>query len=405
MCPNATEVVRRLQAAGFQAFIVGGSVRDLILGKVPKDFDVATDATPEQVKAVFPRCLLIGRRFRLAHVRYRGTLVEVATFRGESLKDGEHQQHADGRILRDNSFGPIEEDARRRDFSINALFMDPVTGEIRDYVGGYEDLASRVLRLIGDPETRYREDPVRLLRAARFIAKLGVEPNSETSSLIPELAPLLQDIPPARLFEEVCKLFLTGHATRTLETLQRFELTRALFPLFERQGNPGKAKLPAILWAALANTDQRVAEGLAVTPSFLFAALLWAPFKQRADELQNTKLPVFVAMQRAGDEVVEVQNERVALPRRFASVTREIWLMQHRLKKTRGRRALNVLRHPKFRAGYDFLLLQAHVDGEWAELAEFWTRAQQDAPPPKVPEKVGRVRRRPRRRKNHSNRH
>lgn len=397
-------MVRRLQAAGFQAFIVGGSVRDLILGKVPKDFDVATDATPEQVKTVFPRCLLIGRRFRLAHVRYRGTLVEVATFRGKSAREGEHQQDADGRILRDNSFGPIEEDARRRDFSINALFMDPVTGEIRDYVGGYEDLASRTLRLIGDPETRYREDPVRLLRAARFIAKLGVEPNSETSSLIPELAPLLQDIPPARLFEEVCKLFLTGHATRTLETLQRFELTRALFPLFEQQGNPGKAKLPSILWAALANTDQRVTDGLAVTPSFLFAALLWAPFKQRADELQTPKLPVFVAMQRAGDEVVEVQNGRVALPRRFASVTREIWLMQHRLKKTQGRRALNVMRHPKFRAGYDFLLLQAHVDEEWTELAEFWTKAQQDAPPPPVPQKAGRRRRRPRRRKNHSNR-
>lgn len=390
LCPHATEVVRRLQEEGYQAYIVGGSVRDLLLGKVPKDFDVATDATPEEIKVVFPRCHLIGRRFRLAHVRLEGVLVEVATFRGHQQDDA--HTHADGRILRDNVFGSLEEDAIRRDFTINSLFMDPLSGDIRDFTGGFEDLNERRLRLIGDPVVRYKEDPVRLLRAARFVAKLGVEPVPETADPIPELAPLLELMPPARLFEEVCKLFLTGHATRTMEALQRFRLTLALFPALRQKGGAGKAEIGPVLRQAMLNTDQRIVEEKSVTPAFLFAALLWQPVRDRAERLMEQGHSEFQAIQQAGDEVIGEQVRRTAIPRRFSVVTRQIWEMQARFRKTRGRRAMSVLWQPRFRAGYDFLLLRTHEDEELAPLAEFWTEAQKDMPKP--PARSGSRRRR-----------
>lgn len=377
LCPNATAVVERLQQAGFEAYIVGGSVRDLLLGKSPKDYDIATDATPEEVREVFPRCRLIGRRFRLAHVRMRGDLLEVATFRGQ----GDVHQDAAGRILRDNVWGTVEEDAVRRDFTINALFMDPVNGEIRDYVGGYADLRERRLRLIGDPETRYREDPVRLLRAARFIAKLGVEPDSATVAPMAEISPQLEHIPPARLFEEVCKLFLTGHGRRTMETLQRFELTRYLFPVLDDAEPAGKAKLHPIVERALRSTDVRLAEDKSVTPAFLVAALLWGPVERRAAEYREAGVSPFQAMERAGDEVLTEQVRRTAVPRRFSTVTRQIWLNQVRLTRTRGKRALSIVHQPRFRAAYDFLLLRAMDDPELESLGEFWTEAQKDLPP------------------------
>ena len=398
LCPHTTEVVRRLQHAGYEAYIVGGSVRDLILGKVPKDFDVATDATPDEVKVVFPKCLLIGRRFRLAHVRYRGTLVEVATFRGPGRSIAAGHKHADGRILRDNVWGTLEEDAVRRDFTINALFMDPITGEVRDFVGGFEDLAERRLRLIGDPVTRYREDPVRLLRAARFVAKLGVEPDPATLEPIAELAELLEDIPPARLFEEVCKLFLTGHAARTLEALQRFRLTRVLFPTLQPGRQPGKADIMPLLRASLLNTDERVEEGKSVTPAFLYAALLWPAVQARHEALMERGEPAYMALQQAAEEVILKQVRRTALPRRFSTVTREIWLMQYRLNRTKGRRAMRILSHPKFRAAYDFLLLRAEEDERLAELAAFWTQAQKERPSTQGEP----VKRRPRRRRSRS---
>lgn len=392
LCPNASEVVERLQDAGFEAYIVGGSVRDLLLGKSPKDFDIATDATPEEVRSVFPRCRLIGRRFRLAHVRMRGDLLEVATFRGQ----GDVHQDNQGRILRDNVWGTVEEDAVRRDFTINALFMDPVNGVIRDYVGGYKDLLDRRLRLIGDPETRYREDPVRILRAARFIAKLGVEPDPGTVSPMAEISPQLEKIPPARLFEEVCKLFLTGHAVRTMETLQRFELTRFLFPVLEPAGSSGKARLHPVVNRALKSTDDRIAEDKSVTPAFLVAALLWGPVEERAAAYQESGASAFQAMERAGDEVMAEQVRRTAVPRRFSSVTRQIWLNQVRLTRTRGKRALSILHQPRFRAAYDFLLLRALDDEELAPLGEFWTEAQKDMP--EVEERPA-ARKRPRRRR------
>ena len=368
-------MVKELQDAGFEAYIVGGSVRDLLLGKAPKDFDVATNATPEEVQDVFPRCRLIGRRFRLAHVRKSGSLIEVATFRGMSTPDGDHEM-LNGRIVRDNVFGSLEEDALRRDFTINALFLDPVSGEIRDFVGGYQDLADRRLRLIGDPDIRYREDPVRLLRAARFMAKLGVEPDDVTAERIPKLASLLAGVPPARLFEEVCKLFLTGHGLRSLEALQRLGLSQSLFPGLPKGSGKGKIRIDPVLRRTLENTDQRVKNEMPVTPAFLFAAILWQPVKARADVLQEAGETEYLAILNASDEVIAEQCRRTAVPRRFSAVTRQIWLLQARLRKTRGKRWKRLLYEQRFRAAYDFLLLRAEEDSSLQELCEFWTEAQ-----------------------------
>ncbi len=376
MCPHATEVVRRLQQEDFEAYIVGGSVRDLLLGKVPKDYDVATDATPEEVKTVFPRCRLIGRRFRLAHVRMGGTLIEVATFRGPQVSDDDDHKHKNGRILRDNVWGNLEEDAVRRDFTVNALFLDPVSGDIQDFVGGYKDLADRKLRLIGDARTRYREDPVRLLRAARFVAKLGMELGDETAKHVHDMAPLLVDIPPARLFEEVCKLFMTGHASRTLEALQRFQLTRVLFPVLDGKGKSGKAKTGPLMEVAMKNTDHRIAIDKPVTPAFLLAAILWHPVRERAEELHAQGMQEYQALEQAADEVMAKQVQRTAIPRRFSVVTRQIWTMQPRFNHTHGRRARSLMKERRFRAAYDFLLLRAEEDENLKSLCDHWTEAQ-----------------------------
>lgn len=390
-------MVRDLQQAGFEAFIVGGSLRDLLLGKAPKDFDVATNATPEEVQEVFPRCRLIGRRFRLAHVRKAGALIEVATFRGVSELENDCE-HANGRILRDNVFGTVEEDALRRDFTINALFLDPVSGEIRDYVGGYSDLNERRLRLIGDPRVRYREDPVRLLRAARFVAKLGVEPDEETAGCIPELAPLLEGVPPARLFEEICKLFMTGHGMRSLEALQRFGLSTTLFPGLGRGSGRGKVQVSPLLRHALENTDERVHVSKPVTPAFLFAAFLWAPVEAGAREYAAGGETEFAAMMRAADEALAIQVRRTAIPRRFSAVTRQIWVMQARLARTRGKRWKRLLFEERFRAAYDFLLLRARDDASLQPLCEFWTKAQVGVEIPQAPKSTEARRTRPRRR-------
>ncbi|MFC1694600.1 polynucleotide adenylyltransferase PcnB [Pseudomonadota bacterium] len=403
LCPHAIEVVRELQDAGFEAFLVGGSVRDLLLGKVPKDFDVATSATPEEVLDVFPRCRLIGRRFRLAHVRKAGALIEVATFRGAATEGGDHEK-SNGRILRDNVFGTVEEDAIRRDFTINALFLDSVSGDIRDYVGGYEDLSNRRLRLIGDPEVRFREDPVRLLRAARFEAKLGVKPDQQTEAPIHKMAQLLKDVPPARLFEEVCKLFLTGHAVRSMEALQRFGLSTVMFPGLRKGSARGKVQLGTVVLKALENTDERIRNSKPVTPAFLFAALLWQPVEVRAAELVGQGESEYNAIVRAGEEVVVAQMQSTAIPRRFSAVTRQIWVMQTRLKKTRGKRWKRLLHEQRFRAAYDFLLLRAIEDPSLEPLCEFWTKAQEGIDFTQVRsenrnESRDRPRRRPRRRR------
>ena len=397
LCPGATEAVRQLQEAGYQAFIVGGSVRDLLLGKLPKDFDVATDATPEQVRQVFPRSRLIGRRFRLAHVRIRGVLVEVATFRGPANGEGGDRHEVDGRILRDNVWGNIEQDAVRRDFTINALFLDPISGDIQDFVGGYRDLLDKRLKLIGDPETRYREDPVRLLRAARFIAKLGVRPDDKTAAPIRGMASTLEQIPSARLFEEVCKLFLTGHGAQTVEALQEYGLMQALFPVLPAGTVRGTARPCALLQRAVENTDLRISEDKSVTPAFLFAALLWPAVDERVRRYVDAGQTDYQALERAGEEVIEIQVRRTAIPRRFSAVTRQIWLNQARLAKTHGKRAMRVLHQPRFRAAYDFLALRAEDEPELEEVRAFWEEAQGEVTSAPAPEEQQPARRRRRR--------
>lgn len=372
-------MVKSLQDAGFEAYIVGGGVRDLLLGHAPKDYDVATNATPEQVHAIFPRCRLIGRRFRLAHVRIKGALIEVATFRGQ-INEESDREGLNGRILRDNVWGTVEEDAIRRDFTINAMFLDPVKGTIRDYVGGYKDLTQKRLRLIGDPEARYREDPVRLLRAARFVAKLGVEPEPSTEAPIRPMAVLLKDVPPARLFEEVCKLFLTGHGVNSLEALQRFGLMHTLFPVLDQGKKPGQVLVGALLLKALENTDSRILAAKPVTPAFLFAALLWPAMRERAEVMEAEGMGPGDACLVAADEVFNVQCRTIAVPRRFSAVTKQIWAMQPRFNKTSGKRWKRLFGEQRFRAAYDFLLLRAEEDPSLKDLSAFWTHAQVGMP-------------------------
>lgn len=372
--------ISKLQRSGYTAYLVGGAVRDLLLGREPKDFDVATSATPEQVKRVFRRCRLIGRRFRLAHVYAGMETIEVATFRGSGDSDihSEHEHLMDnGRILRDNVFGSEHEDAIRRDFTANALFYDPEKQQVIDHVGGFADLKERQLRLIGDAETRYREDPVRMLRAVRFAGSRSLRLVDKTRELIPELAHLLSQVPPARLFDEVCKLMLSGSSYKVTRNLVKYGLFAELFPEIEASMDEhGMLHAPPMLIQALHNTDQRVSEQLPVTPGFLFAVLLWQPLQQRIDELLDEDLNPTQAMIQASEELLFIQQRQVALPRRFAAMSREIWMMQHRFRHMRGKRALRLLAENRFRAAYDFLLLRADHEPEQREYADWWQHLQ-----------------------------
>ena len=375
VCSHALTVTRQLHRAGFRSYLVGGCVRDLLLGHRPKDFDVATDARPEQVKHVFRNCRLIGRRFRLAHVRIKGNLIEVATFRGQSDEGDRHLE--EGRLVRDNVFGTEEEDALRRDFTANALFFDPEDNTVIDYVGGFDDVRQGRLKLIGDPATRYREDPVRMLRAVRFCSSRPLTMEAETAAPIEGMSDLLRNVASARLFEEVNKLFMTGAGWRATESLVRYGLFQQLFPDVPVEIDPGGAvHLPPVLDQALRNTDDRVARGLPVTPGFLFAALLWEPLKRRISHHREQGLNRTEAILEASEEVIASQVQRVAIPRRFSAMTRTIWLLQPRFERTRGKRALKLLEERKFRAAYDFLLLRSREDPELQELGDWWTRAQ-----------------------------
>ena len=377
---NALKVLYRLHNAGFQAYLVGGGVRDLLLGREPKDFDIATDALPEEVHALFRNSRLIGRRFRLVHVRFGQEIIEVSTFRALQGEEDEDERHLDdsGRILRDNVFGSLTEDAFRRDFTVNALYYNIADFSVVDYVGGLPDLKKGVLRLIGDPETRFREDPVRMLRAVRFAAKLGFRVEERTAAIIPQFAELLADIPPARLFEEVLKLFLSGHASQTFEELLRYNLFRQLFPMTEEALAHEENAFPLTFLAkALENTDKRVSEDRPVAPFFLFAVLLWEPVRRRAEVLEQQGVHPSEAMREAADEVCARQLETVALPRRFATPMREVWQLQPRFEHRTGKRALRLLGHPRFRAAYDFLVLRAETGEAEPELAEHWTKLQE----------------------------
>jgi poly(A) polymerase len=370
-------VLYRLRKSGYQAFLVGGGVRDLLLGREPKDFDVATDAHPEEVKQVFRNCRLIGRRFRLAHVHFGREFIEVATFRSTNDTEGERETE-NGRLVRDNVYGTIEEDALRRDFTVNALYYDIEDFSVIDYTGGTRDLEQGVLRLIGDPEQRYREDPVRMLRAVRFAAKLGFNINPACEEPLFHLGELLEHVPAARLFDEVLKLFLGGTALHSFEKLRHYNLFGRLFPATEESLSHEEHQFPITFVAnGLKNTDSRVREDKPVTPAFLFAVLLWEPVRRLAEEIQAAGESLQSAMQQAASEILSQHQQRISIPKRFSYPMRDIWGMQHRFEQRGGKRPHRLLTHPKFRAGYDFLLLRAQSGEADPDLAEWWTRFQE----------------------------
>lgn len=370
--PNALRVLYRLRDAGHAAYLVGGAVRDLLAGIVPKDFDVATDATPEQVRQLFRNCRLIGRRFRLAHVVYGREIIEVATFRAAADDgSGDREVHDDGRVLRDNVYGTIEEDAIRRDFTANALYYAIDDFSVRDYVGGFDDVVARRLRLIGDPEARYREDPVRMLRAVRLAAKLDFNIEPETARPIARLAGLLAEAAPARLFDEMLKLMLSGHARASFDGLEAHGLLQVLLPdtAAALAANRSGA-LRRMLLAGLDNTDRRVATDEGVSPAFLFALLLWPAYCREQVRLQRQGMHAPEAERRAADRVTLRQLETIALPRRFSAPMQEIWLLQPRFsQRKRGNR---LLAHPRVRAAFDFLLLREAASAEHAEDIAYW---------------------------------
>ena len=382
--PNALRVLYKLRDAGFEAYIVGGAVRDLLTGGHPKDFDVATNATPEQVRAQFRNCRLIGRRFRLAHVMFGSEIIEVATFRASGDDDtaaADREVHEEGRLIRDNVYGTLEEDAFRRDFTANALYYTVEDFSVRDIVGGYRDVKDRVLKLIGDPETRYREDPVRMLRAVRLAAKLGFSIHPEAAAPIPAMAPLLAGASSARLFDEVLKIFLAGSAVPSFLLLEQFGLLDVLFPDAAKALKTNRSgALRAMLMQALRNTDERVRADKTVAPGFLFACLLWPAYCREVAVLQASGAELAVAQQRAADRVTLRQTERVAIPRRFSLPMQEIWQLQSRFGQRTRKRVFRLLAHPRFRAAFDFLSLRAHGVPELAEELRFWEQAQALAP-------------------------
>ena len=380
--PNALRVLYRLREGGFAAYLVGGAVRDLLIGGHPKDFDVATSATPEQVRALFRNCRLIGRRFRLAHVVYGREVIEVATFRANTDDgSGDRETHEEGRLLRDNVYGSIEDDAVRRDFTANALYYTIDDFSVRDYVGGFDDVQARVLRLIGDPEQRYREDPVRMLRAARLSAKLDFSIDPAAAEPIPRLAPLLSGAAPARLFDECLKLFMSGHAEKSFLLLEHLGLLEVLFPETSRALATNRSgALRATLLQALRNTDARIADDKPVTPAFLFAALLWPAYCRELAVLNKQGVEPGLAAQRSADRVTLHQAERIALPRRFSLPMQEIWLLQPRFAQRQRKRVFRLLAHPRFRAAFDFLELRLTGAPEVAEDVAFWRDAQVQTP-------------------------
>jgi len=378
----ALKVLYRLHKAGYRAMLVGGGVRDLLLGHAPKDFDIATDAHPEDVKKLFSNSRLIGRRFRLAHVFFGREIIEVATFRAsqldEDITDSEiDRAHNDsGRILRDNVYGQIEDDVWRRDFTINALYYDIADFSIVDYTSAMDDVKNKVLRLIGDPNTRYREDPVRMLRALRFAAKLDFVIHPDSEQPIFELGPLLADIPPARLYEEVLKLFHSGKGVVTLQLLRKYDLLKYLFKPADDALKQGNEVFEAFIHLALQSTDKRINEGKPVTPAFLFAAMLWGTVDELSEELKRSGDPITIAMQNASSTVLSQQVKTISIPKRFSMVVRDIWQMQHRFKFRHGKRAKSLLMHKKFRAAYDFMCIRSHAGEINDDSCEWWTRIQ-----------------------------
>lgn len=376
---RARSILQALTDAGHEAYLVGGGVRDLLLGKHPKDFDIATSATPEQVKKALPSTRIIGRRFRLAHVHFGREYYEVATFRAPH-DDSEHGQVGkDGRITHDNVYGTLEEDAFRRDFTVNALFYSLKTAEVIDYVGGMADLEKRQLRMIGDPVKRYREDPVRMLRAIRFSAKLDLHIEADTEAPIQDLSASLGSIAPARLFEETLKLFHSGYALKILESLRQYGLFKLLFPLTEEtlKTDGPDGSYTQLIYAALTNTDKRVRSGKPVNPAFLFAIFLWRQVQEGSQMYRELGNPVLQSFHMAASDVFSEQVKSISVPRRFSNMAREIWIMQGRFQFRNQRRVLSFLEHKRFRAAYDFMCLRSEAGETLQDDCEWWTLIQE----------------------------
>lgn len=379
---GALKVMARLRAAGFQAYLVGGGVRDLLLGGQPKDFDVATDAHPEQIRELFRSSRIIGRRFQIVHVRFGPETIEVTTFRGSHAEpDGDEKKpntqrsarNEAGMLLRDNVYGSIEEDAVRRDFTVNALYYTTENFAVYDFTTGMEDLDDRVIRIIGDPERRYREDPVRMLRAARFAAKLDFSIEVNTAAPLRELAPLLGNIAAARMFDEVLKLFMAGHGEATYRHLLEYGLFAPLFPATADAIDDGQPLGNELILQALRNTDQRIADEKPVTPAFIYAALLWPALQREVAELTAQGVPEIPGMQQAIQFTLDRQQRHTAIPRRFSQPMREIWELQWRLPRRDSRRIHSLLEHPRLRAAYDFLLLREQSGEALGDLGQWWT--------------------------------
>jgi len=374
---SALKVLYRLHKAGYQAFLVGGCVRDALIGLHPKDFDVATNATPEEVRALFGNCRLIGRRFRLAHVRFGREIIETATFRAAANhKDDDVAHDQEGRIIRDNVYGTIDEDVWRRDFTCNALYYNIADFSIWDYVGGVEDVKKRQLVLIGDPEARLREDPVRMLRAVRFAAKLDFKIDKSVVDAMAKNVALLPNVPAARLFDEFLKLFQAGFAERTFELLWQHGLFDQLFPATAQELEQDQ-EFAKFVQAALRNTDRRVRADKSVTPMFLVGVFFWGPVQRiaamrRAEE----KMSISQSLSLAAYELSSEQQRRISIPKRFTVPMREMLALQPRFETMRGKRASNLLEHRRFRAAYDFMILLAEVGMVDQEIATFWTDVQ-----------------------------
>lgn len=413
LTPNTQKVLQTLVGHNYKAYAVGGCIRDKLMGKTPKDFDVVTNATPEQIKACFRNCRLIGRRFRLAHITFGREVIEVATFRGhhtlqnsatqsdvnlpnkaqkssnendlnqslnKKLKnDVLSKQNDSGQLIRDNIFGSIEEDAARRDFTFNAMYFDPIDESILDFAEGIKAIENRVVEMIGDSAVRFREDPVRMIRAVRFASKLNMRLPEDLAKSIKFNAHLLTNIPPARLFEEVSKLLLSGTGVVTFESLIHHNLLAPLFPLLAPLLTDVNNKEYQFVLNMLKNTDNRINNDQRITPAFLYAAFLWYPMEERAQEhMFETSIPLHDAINLASADVLFQQSRRIMIPKRFSIPVREIWNLQLRLQRRQGRRCLQLLSHPRFRAAYDFLLLRASVEGgELTELGEWWTEFQE----------------------------
>ena len=369
---GSRRVCETLQAKGFKAFVVGGAVRDLLIGADPKDFDVATDATPEEVRRAFRRSRIIGRRFQIVHVMMGHETIEVTTFRGQLDANTKKDEH--GRVLHDNVFGTQAEDAARRDFTANALYYDPATEAIIDYHHGVGDLKAKTLRMIGEPKTRYREDPVRMLRAVRLAAKLGLQIDPDAKRPIREMTSLLENVPPARLFDEMLKLLTSGHAVKCLRQLRDEGLHHGLLPLLDVILEQPLGEKFVML--ALANTDERIRKGKSSSPGFLFATLLWHEVLMHWDKLKANGELKIPALYQAMDHVLDVQAEKLAITRRIVGDIKEIWSLQPRFEQRAGKRPYALLEQPRFRAAYDFLVLRAQAGEIEMEIADWWTRFQ-----------------------------